>query len=761
MREGKKTKIGNKLENDFLVFFDNIPDGVILADIQTKKIYYGNKAIGHILGCSREKLKRMKITDLHPRSEMARVLSDFGRLARREISVSENVPVKGGNGRIIYVDINASIPVVFKGKKMMIGFFRDVTSRKLAEEELSLSKQHLTDLVDYLPDATMAIDLDRRVIAWSHKMEQLTGVKKNNILGKDNHLYSVPFYGKRRSTLIDLVLKKDNKIRKLYPYVNTENDRLVSEMFLPHLNGGRGAYLWFVASPLYNKKGQLVGAIESVRDITDHKLAEQELLKSQERFKNLVDLLPQTVFEIDKNCKLTFINHHGLSTFGFTKKDFAAGLNIFNMIAPQDRKRAATMIMGRTRSKKQGANEYLALRKDGSTFPIMIYSSPSTQEKKSGGISGILIDLSSVRKAEQSFQEVAAKDEALLGSIADGVVAIDKERKIILINQTALRLLNCTEKEAMGKKWFEIIHKEDENGNVIPPKLSAFERALKTGQISDSVTPYYYAGEKGKKFPISRAVSPVILGGETIGAIDVFRDISYEKQLDKAKDDFLSLASHQLRTPLSASKWILEMFLQSKGLNDKQKEYLRDLGISNDQLISLVNDLLDVTRIEAGKLPVNKKLADILSLIRAAIELAKPNLAKKNQQVNFTVSAKVESTIVDPLLFSEAFKNLLSNACDFAPEKGIIDIQFGADKKEYVISVRNFGSLIPAADQPKVFSKFYRGQNAQEVQHVGSGLGLFITKSAVEANGGRIWFESNVEDGTIFYFTVPRQFRGR
>jgi PAS domain S-box-containing protein len=632
-----------------------------------------------------------------------------------------------------------------------------IRNKKKSEQELPPSKQHLADLVDYLPDATMAIDRRGRVIAWNKKMEELTGVKKNQILGKDKHLYAMPFYGKRRPILMNLILKRDKKNEKRYPHIKKEKDQLISEMFIPRLYGGKGAYLWFVASPLYDEEGKLAGAIESVRDITDRKLAEQELFKSQERFKNLVDLLPQTVFEIDKNCKLTFINHHGLAAFGFTKKDLASGLNVFDMIAPQDRKRAAIMIMGRTKSKKHGANEYLALRKDGSTFPIMVYSSPAIQEKKTSGVRGILIDMSSVRQAEQSFQEIAAKDEALLGSIADGVIAINKERRIILINRTALRMLNVTEKEAMGKKWFEILHKEDKEGNVISPKLSAFERALKTGQVSDSVTPFYYAGKNGNRFPVSRAVSPVILGGETIGAIDVFRDISYEKQLDQAKDDFLSLASHQLRTPLSASKWILEMLSQSSNLDDKQQEYLRDLGVANDQLVDLVNGLLDVARIQAGKLPVNKKSTDVSALIRAAVASAKPNLEKKQQKINLDVNIEIRPVIIDPLLFSQAFNNILSNACDFAPEKGIIDIRLGAVKGGYVVSIRNYGSIIPEADQLKVFSQFYRGQNAQEAQHVGSGLGLFIAKTAVEANGGKIWFESNAENGTTFYFTVPRR----
>ncbi|MDD4902820.1 MAG: HAMP domain-containing sensor histidine kinase, partial [Patescibacteria group bacterium] len=252
---------------------------------------------------------------------------------------------------------------------------------------------------------------------------------------------------------------------------------------------------------------------------------------------------------------------------------------------------------------------------------------------------------------------------------------------------------------------------------------------------------------------VSRAVAPVILGGETIGAINVFRDITEEKALDQAKSDFLSLASHQLRTPLSASKWILEtMSSQTQGLSDKQKRYLRDLAISNERLIGLVNGLLDVARIEAGRLSIYKKSVDILALLQDAIRSCRPSLEKKGQKINLIIPAKIKRLVIDPLLFSVALNNILNNACNFAPKNGKIDILIKASKGKYVISIRNYGPVIPKSEQPKVFSKFYRGRNSQ----VGSGLGLFITKAAVEANGGKIWFESAAGIGTTFYFTIPK-----
>jgi PAS domain S-box-containing protein len=209
--------------------------------------------------------------------------------------------------------------------------------------------------------------------------------------------------------------------------------------------------------------------------------------------------------------------------------------------------------------------------------------------------------------SEKATRETVAKDEALLASIADGVIAVDSEGKIILFNHAASLMTGWKKSEVIGRKWYEILRKTDEKDNYIPPEKSAIYLALHSGKISTSVSSYYYLRKDGAKFPVSRAVSPVIIGGKTVGAIDVFYDITYERELAQAKNDFLSLASHQLRTPLSAMKWTLEMMMDDADLKEKQKQLLQDVYGSNERLIALVNSLLDAMRIEAGKLTVNKK----------------------------------------------------------------------------------------------------------------------------------------------------------
>jgi len=237
-------------------------------------------------------------------------------------------------------------------------------------------------------------------------------------------------------------------------------------------------------------------------------------------------------------------------------------------------------------------------------------------------------------------------------------------------------------------------------------------------------------------------------------------DITERKNFNEAKDNFLSIASHQLRTPLSATKWVLESISEdNKNLTPKQLTKFKDLTVSNERLINLVNRLLDVTKIESGKLMVNKKNINLENLVNDICSSFRILAEEKGKNIKIISSPGVEKVFSDPVLITEAVENLLSNAIDYSAEgsKDII-IKIENRKDEYLISVHNDGNIEPALiHKVNFFEKFVRGKTAVERQPSGSGLGLFITKKVAEANGGDIWFESKPESGTTFYLTINKK----
>jgi PAS domain S-box-containing protein len=165
---------------------------------------------------------------------------------------------------------------------------KDPGLREASLEKQHIDKRHLLDIIEFLPDATLVINEKKKVIAWNRAIETMTGVNKKDMIGKGNYAYAVPFYGRRRPILIDLVGMRDRAIEAKYSYVKRAGDTLYAEVFVPRLFGGKGAFIWVKASPLYDSEGTVVGGIESVRDITERKQAEEVLRRDKEVFERLV-----------------------------------------------------------------------------------------------------------------------------------------------------------------------------------------------------------------------------------------------------------------------------------------------------------------------------------------------------------------------------------------------------------------------------------------------------------------------------------------
>ncbi len=365
------------------------------------------------------------------------------------------------------------------------------------------------------------------------------------------------------------------------------------------------------------------------------------------------------------------------------------------------------------------------------------------------------------RTVDNQRREIAKNLEqvnAILGSMADGVVAVEASGKIILMNKAAETMLGWSIKEAVGKKWHEILHREDEKGNPLSPEEGAIAVALKKAAITSSgLNPAYYYVRKNKtKFPVARTISPIVLNRKTIGAIAVFRDITEEKEVDLEKSEFVSLASHQLRTPLSAVNWYSELLLNEDvgKLNPTQKKYLDEIYFGNKRMINLVNDLLNVSRIELGTLTIEPEPTDVTAVADSVIKELEFRIKQKNLEVRTSYDRNIPKIITDPKLLRMVFQNLLSNATMYTDE-GKITIEIEKDKSNLLVKVSDTGYGIPRHEQEKIFTKLFRAGNVKEKETTGSGLGLYISKYIIEQFRGKIWFESEENKGSTFYFTIP------
>ncbi|HUC31340.1 MAG TPA: ATP-binding protein [Candidatus Paceibacterota bacterium] len=351
-----------------------------------------------------------------------------------------------------------------------------------------------------------------------------------------------------------------------------------------------------------------------------------------------------------------------------------------------------------------------------------------------------------------------AKDEAMLVSIGDGLIAVDADAKIIRINSSANRMLGWTDDEMIGKSFFSVVPIEDEQEKPILQKDDPIAISLADGTTITGLI-YHYIRKDGTKFPVAITVSRVMLNDKIVGAIEVFRDISKEKELDREKNEFISIASHQMRTPLTGIQWVVERFTKKEKLTPKGKEYLEDIHTSAKQLIGLVDLLLNLSRIEAGRIGTTPEPLEFIGFIKDFLGETVPLRDKKKLKLAFEDHPPELAVITDKSAIRNIVQSLVSNAIEYTQDGGSIAITVKKSASTFLMTVQDTGIGIPRMEQSHIFEKFVRASNAKLYKTDGTGIGLYIAARSTNLLGGKIWFESEENKGSTFHVELPLEFK--
>lgn len=388
----------------------------------------------------------------------------------------------------------------------------------------------------------------------------------------------------------------------------------------------------------------------------------------------------------------------------------------------------------------------------------------SQLEDAQGAAFNLLEDL---QEEKRKIEAEDARDEAILTSIGDGMLTTDAKGKIVIMNRRAEELLGVSAQKARGKLITTIWRIADAKGHHVSTEHHPAQRVLKSGTPLER-SDWHYLDKHHKLVPAAMTVAPVALNNKLIGMIAVFRDITHEKEVDRAKTEFVSLASHQLRTPLSAINWYTEMLLDGDAgkVNKEQRHYLEEIYHGNKRMVDLVNALLNTSRIDLGTFAVDPKLTNVVDISKTVLLELKPQILERKLELVETYSSEIPAMKADPKLLKIILQNLLSNAVKYTPEGGkvslTIDVTYhtvfhnlGKQKDGIIATISDTGYGIPKTQQNKIFTKLFRADNVREKDTEGTGLGLYIVKSIVEQSGGKIWFESEENKGTTFYVQLP------
>jgi len=374
-------------------------------------------------------------------------------------------------------------------------------------------------------------------------------------------------------------------------------------------------------------------------------------------------------------------------------------------------------------------------------------------------INSLRIKQAKLLDAQKKESEARKKLEVIMHSMGDGVFVTDIKKRIILFNEVAERMTGWRFNEVEGKFCADVFKMTDKDGQTDICKTDCpLDKVFKTGKIVPLKNDVCLTSKDGRKIPVADSSAPFRDNkGEIIGGVTIFRDVTREKEIDRAKTELISLASHQLRTPLSTVNWYTEMLLSANGsklLNKKQREYLKEVYRGSQRMVSLVNALLNVSRIEMGTLAIKPSPTDIIKLAKSNLSNFELQIKRKKIKIEKHYD-KLGDINVDPNLTSVVFQNLLSNAVKYTPTGGKICLSIIKRKSDILISVADTGYGIPKNQQSKIFTKLFRADNIKEKDTEGTGLGLYIVKSIIDQSGGKIWFESEENKGTTFYISLP------
>lgn len=360
----------------------------------------------------------------------------------------------------------------------------------------------------------------------------------------------------------------------------------------------------------------------------------------------------------------------------------------------------------------------------------------------------LLETLEDIKDSEQKIKEEEAKTKATLISLTEGLIILNKQQKIALMNPEAEKIMQLKEAKVIGKKIEETIRDY--------PNFEKLYKAL-NGKIKVSEEKYEMELFNPDKRVYQIMVAPVMAGNRNIGFMIVFHNITREKMMDRMKSEFISIAAHQLRTPLSSVKWMLRMILDGDTgtLNEEQKNFLRKGFASNERVIQLVNSMLDISRIEEGRFNYKCQMNDFNDILKIAVENVQKPITERKIKLIVRHPKKVPLICVDKEKILFAVQNLLDNAVKYTLKGGQVEVVLLATAKSINLIIKDNGLGIPKAEQSKLFSKFYRGSNVQRIQTEGTGLGLYIAKNVIDGHNGDIKIESEENKGAKVTIILP------
>lgn len=757
-REQSQTEIirlNQELQRLFDVTFEQAAVG--LAQVGSHGEFLRiNQKYCEIVGYSKEEMSKITFDMITHPDERERDLLLQQRIVSRDLDhISQDKRYIRKDGSTIWVHLTVSAVVDAQGHvDFNLGVVEDITERKQAEEALRESEARFRILANASP--TQIFDM-----APDGKLRFINQTAIN-------------FYGAEHEQEIHVgdwakfVYPEDRE--KLVHAMQYALESHTGFMLETRLLNKDGDYCWFITftAPSFYPNGDFYGLVGSNVDITERKQAELAVRESEERFRIMANASPLQIYDVAPNGKLRFVNQTTLDFYGPEKEQEILDGGWVNYLHPEDRERMDQPMASAAEVKDFSIAEFRLKRKDGKYRWVITYTAPSYYPNGDFyGLVGSAIDITERKEMEEALQKSEARWRELANVVPLILWVANAQGEVSFVNDRWYQYSGLTPEQSLGTAGVEAVHPEDREAAV-----AHWADYMQRGELFESEVRYRSAGGSYRWFLV-RAVPVKDADGTVLNWYGTNVDIQdrrvMEQELAKARDtaedankkksQFLANMSHELRTPLNAVIGFSDMLKKGMAgsLSDKQTDYVEHIATSGRHLLTMVNDILDISKAEAGRIDVYLQYVELEPLIQQLKEITSFSAGKKQVQVSFEVQPGLVGIVADPDRLKQIFLNLLSNAIKFNYDGGRVDVflSISPDNQWVVCAIQDTGIGIPANKIDKLFSEFYQVDNSNTRRYEGTGLGLALTKQLVELHHGQILVESQEGAGSVFTFKLP------
>ncbi|MCZ7393109.1 MAG: MEKHLA domain-containing protein, partial [Candidatus Methanoperedens sp.] len=676
------------------------------------------------------------------------------------------------DGTVFWGSLSSITQTNSTGEILLTNAFQDITERKLIEEALRESEQKYRNLFDSAVDAIITIDLEDRITSWNQGAERIFGWTSEAI-GKNLNELTIPkdLQSERKKILRDALTGKN--------ITGIETVRLRKD--------GRRVDVSLTFSPIINTEGKIIGLSGIVRDITERKQAEKERLRLIEEIKkrhgqaeNLAMNLKkerdtlQIIMEntgtqlayLDSNFNFVRVNSAYADGSGH-KKGELIGKNYFELFPDPENKAIFERVRdtGEAVEFKARPFEFPDQPWRGTTYRDWTLTPIKEASGKVDRLVLSLVDVTERIKAEQATQKALTYAESIVDTVPQPLVIIDSSLRVKTANHAFYKIFKVSIEDTKDKLLYELGNRQWD----IPELRKLLEEVIPRNKHVKDFRVDHEFPIIGKRTMLLNASSfyqdgaeMILLAIDDITEREKIEEVRLENErlmsASRARSEFLTVMSHELRTPLTSIIGY-SILLKEKtygGLNEKQEFYVDNTLTSSKHLLDLINGILDLAKIEAGKIELAFEDVSVPDTINEVLYLMKEKAAGQNIVLKKELDPAMSLIKADRQKFKQILFNLLSNALKFSKEDGgTVTISAKKEGNMAKISISDAGIGIREDDIPKLFQKFEQLDSGISRKYGGTGLGLAITKQLVELHGGKITVESRYREGSTFTFLLP------